>query len=327
MFHAEADKLRRMCNGPLAGCGVAHGQHTHLCRHSVEVTDPFRDRMVSECPPQGRGNRNLCRWLVGHRRCAGIEQDLVDRGQFPEEAQECDQLCRRRLPDGSLKQLGLDLGSARKETALLPARETTQDIRSHFPRAWGWPGVHVGRRVRIMEKRRLEAQKGDDLRSNPRLDGPFAPVQEVRLKIEMDEAVPQRSWHREMDASLRGGIAGGDHDPTIRESVLAELPVKNQLGATSLGHLRRRSQLVEKQNALPTVREEFRRHPFRAIGGNSWEAAQVDRIELHRPDVEELAFPVGGDLSNNLRLPDAARAPDMQGYTFADQRMKRLVEF
>jgi hypothetical protein len=35
---------------------------------------------------------------------------------------------------------------------------------------------------------------------------------------------------------------------------------------------------------------------------------------------------VSGSLNHNLRLADAARAPDMQGHTFADQRMKRLVK-
>ena len=76
----------------------------------------------------------------------------------------------------------------------------------------------------------------------------------------------------------------------------------------------------------PSSGKEFRRHPFRAVCGNSWETAQIHGIELHRPDVEELTLPVGGDLGNNLRFADAARAPDVQGHTFADQRMERLIE-
>ena len=53
---------------------------------------------------------------------------------------------------------------------------------------------------------------------------------------------------------------------------------------------------------------------------------QVGGIELHRPDVKKLAFPVGGHLDNDLRLADAARTPEVQVHTFADQHMKRLVE-
>jgi hypothetical protein len=85
-------------------------------------------------------------------------------------------------------------------------------------------------------------------------------------------------------------------------------------------------QLVHKQNALSTEREELRRNPFRAVCGYPGRAGQIDGIELHRSDVEELAFAVRGSLSNNLGLADAARAPDVQGHTFPDQRMKRLVE-
>jgi hypothetical protein len=32
-------------------------------------------------------------------------------------------------------------------------------------------------------------------------------------------------------------------------------------------------------------------------------------------------------LGDNLRFPNAACAPDVQGHTFADQRVKRLIEF
>jgi hypothetical protein len=48
---------------------------------------------------------------------------------------------------------------------------------------------------------------------------------------------------------------------------------------------------------------------------------------LHRPDVEELALPVGSNLGDDLRLADTAGTPNVQGHTFTDQRMKRLVQF
>lgn len=54
-------------------------------------------------------------------------------------------------------------------------------------------------------------------------------------------------------------------------------------------------------------------HPLRKVDGASLEAAKVDRNELHRPDIEELLFPVGGDLSNNLGLTHAAGAQTCSG--------------
>src|SRR6185437_16239417 len=97
---------------------------------------------------------------------------------------------------------------AREEAALLPAGKTAQDVGGHLPGARCRPGIHVRRRVGIMEKRRLEAQEGDDLGTNSSLYSPFAPVHEVGLEVEMHETVPQRPRHREVDTAFRGRIAG-----------------------------------------------------------------------------------------------------------------------
>ena len=48
---------------------------------------------------------------------------------------------------------------------------------------------------------------------------------------------------------------------------------------------------------------------------------------MHCPDVQKVVVEIVGDLGDDLRLPHAARAPDVQGHTFADQRVKRLIEF
>ena len=117
-----------------------------------------------------------------------------------------------------------------------------------------------------------------------------------------------------------------DQAAAISSRPRAELAVEDELIAPSLGHLRRRSQLVEEQNAFPVERQEFRRYPFRAVHGDSRQATQINRIELYRSDVEEFAIPVGRDLSNNLRLADSAGTPNVQGHTFTDQRMERFVK-
>ena len=77
---------------------------------------------------------------------------------------------------------------------------------------------------------------------------------------------------------------------------------------------------------LPGRREEFRRHPLGLIGRDAGQAAQIDRIELHGSHVEKFVVEIVGDLGDDLRLADAAGAPDMQGHTFANQRMKRFIE-
>jgi hypothetical protein len=47
---------------------------------------------------------------------------------------------------------------------------------------------------------------------------------------------------------------------------------------------------------------------------------------LHGANVKELKVEIVRNLRDDLRLSDAARAPDMQRHTLTDQRMKRLIE-
>ena len=155
-------------------------------------------------------------------------------------------------------------------------------------------------RIGIMQKRRLEAQEGDDLRPDSGLHSPSAPVHEVGFEIEMDEPVPQRPRHREVHSAVGGRIARRDDHPPIGQLVLAQLSVEDQLVAAGLGHLRRRSQFIEKENALSVDRQEPGRNPFGAVRRNARQAPQIDRIELHGPDVEKLPLEIGSDLGNNL---------------------------
>jgi hypothetical protein len=173
---------------------------------------------------------------------------------------------------------------------------------------------------------RLEAQKGDDLRPHARAHGPLAPVVQVGFEFEMDKTIAQRPRHREMHATLRGRIAGGDDHPPVGQHVLAQFAVEHQLVAAGLRHLRRRGQLIEKENAFPSVGRNLggthsvwsaliRGSPRRSTGSSC--TARTSR---------KLEVEIVRDLGDDLRLADAARAPDMQRHTFADQRMKRLVK-
>ena len=53
---------------------------------------------------------------------------------------------------------------------------------------------------------------------------------------------------------------------------------------------------------------------------------QIDRIKLHGANIKEVKVEIVRDLSHDLRFADAARAPDMQWHTFANQRMERLIQ-
>ncbi|AXC12471.1 hypothetical protein ACPOL_3176 [Acidisarcina polymorpha] len=63
--------------------------------------------------------------------------------------------------------------------------------------------------------------------------------------------------------------------------------------------------------ALAGGGQELRWHPFGLIRRNARQASEVNRIELHGPDIEEVIIEVGSDLADDLRFSDAAWPPDM----------------
>lgn len=130
-----------------------------------------------------------------------------------------------------------------------------------------------------------------------------------------------------MDASLGCGIAGCNHYPSIGELVLAELAIEDQLVASRLRHLRCGGQLIEKEDAFPCGGKKLGRDPFSLVRRNARQTAKIDGIELYGPHIQEVVVEIGRHLAHDLRFADTAWSPDMQGHTFADQRMKRLIKF
>jgi hypothetical protein len=62
------------------------------------------------------------------------------------------------------------------------------------------------------------------------------------------------------------------------------------------------------------------------VRGDPGQSTEIDRIELPRTNISELALRIIRNLEHYLRFTYAARSPDVQGHTFADQRKKRFVE-
>jgi hypothetical protein len=92
----------------------------------------------------------------------------------------------------------------------------------------------------------------------------------------MNKAIPQRTRHREMHASLRGRIAGGNDYRAVRQHILSEFAIKQQLVAVGLRHLRGRRQLIEKQNAFPGSEKKLGWHSFDLICFDAGPSAQID---------------------------------------------------
>lgn len=103
-----------------------------------------------------------------------------------------------------------------------------------------------------------------------------------------------------MNPSFRCRVAGGHDDPPIRQAILAQPAVEHQLIASGLRHLRRGRQLIEEENAFTGGGQEPGRHPFGLIGGDPRQTAQINRVKLHRADIEKLIAEIVGDLVDDL---------------------------
>jgi hypothetical protein len=146
----------------------------------------------------------------------------------------------------------------------------------------------------------FEAQEGKDLRADVGLHRPLGPILEIRFQIEVDEAVTQWPWHREVHPALRRWIPGCDHHPPAGQGVLAQLSIEHQLIATSLSHLRRGCEFVEKQDSVAARRQKLGRHPLGAVRSDPRQATEVNRIQLDGADVEKLPVEIIGYLGNDL---------------------------
>jgi hypothetical protein len=62
------------------------------------------------------------------------------------------------------------------------------------------------------------------------------------------------------------------------------------------------------------------------VFGDPRQTPKIDWVKLHGTHVEKVAVEIVGDLGDDLRFANAARTPNMQRHTFADQRVKRLIE-
>src|ERR1035438_7411146 len=100
-----------------------------------------------------------------------------------------------------------------------------------------------------------------------------------------------------MHTPFRGRISCGNDHPTVWQHILSEFAVEYQLIAAGLRHLRRRGQFIEKQNAFSGGRKKLGRHPLGLVCLDTWQAPQIDRIELDSANVYELKLAIVRDLS------------------------------
>ena len=113
-------------------------------------------------------------------------------------------------------------------------------------------------------------------------------------------------------------------DAPSGELVFADLAFERELIKSGLDHRHAGRQLFEVDEPEAGVvrwRQEHRRRPAGAVGGVApGDAAQIDRVEQERPDVDIFAAAVCRDLLRDHRLCRAGRPPDHSRLTGFDEK-------
>ena len=119
--------------------------------------------------------------------------------------------------------------------------------------------------------------------------GPRTPVVEVGVELEVHKTIRKRVWHSKDDRTIFFAIACRNDDPTVRQLILTDAPIKNELIETRLHDRWRRIEFVEEQNSrwCTCARKKRWREPFRAITDNCGNAAKISWIEQRRANINE----------------------------------------
>ena len=128
------------------------------------------------------------------------------------------------------------------------------------------------------------------------------PVVRADVEVEVNEPVQQRRDQPVGPGPVLLAVRRRDHGPPGRQFVLAEFAIEHELQARGLDQGRGLGQLVEEQHALARPGQERGRAPDGGVLGHPGQAAEVDRVEQGRPQVDDGQVQVTGGLADDGRL-------------------------
>ena len=116
-----------------------------------------------------------------------------------------------------------------------------------------------------------------------------------------------------MSAAVAVAVARREDDPARRHPVVAEPAIEDQLVGRGGDRGRGRGDLVQEQDAALAVargvRQQRRDRPLDEVAFAKRHAAQIRRLHLREPDIDERHAVRARDAGYDLRLADARRPP------------------
>jgi hypothetical protein len=154
------------------------------------------------------------------------------------------------LKPASISPTPIPPGNTRSETKELPAAKNVESLENE-----------------------IAAQQGQ-IHS---LSSSISQLQEQRSllvsKLTIQSQALDANAHDQNELKTQLAKAESDNHPPFRKHIFAELAIEHKLITARLRHLRRGSQLVEKQDALPFGGKKLWWHPFGLVRGNARQPA------------------------------------------------------
>ncbi len=186
------------------------------------------------------------------------------------------------------------------------------DVVDEGPAARAWKGTRVGAGVEAVQQVGAELDERTQVVVNLMGHGPLVPVVDVDVVVQVHEAVGQRRGHGMDHRAVTDAVASSHDEPALRQLVLADLAVEDELVGGGLDRLRRAVDLVQEQHTLALGGQEVGGEPLHVLldSVDHGEALEVDRVEQGQAHVAQLELHVFGDLGHDVGFADARRTPD-----------------
>jgi hypothetical protein len=133
--------------------------------------------------------------------------------------------------------------------------------------------------------------------------GVVEPVLLIEVEVDVDEAVAQRRGHGVDHAAVALAVAGSDDVPVLRERVVADAEVEDELVRRSADGRRRGVHLIKEEDAgrIAVRGQEVGWEPLHAptLRVGHREAADVDLAELRETNVADLELLLCAELMDD----------------------------
>ena len=219
------------------------------------------------------------------------------------------------------------------EQGVVADRFVLEQITDKAPSARGSECPATGFRIEVVHVLLGERQITHYVLVDALVDSPCLPRSEVGTHFQVKETISKGHRHAICHALVAVTIACCDDHNIVRQTILADATIQNQLIACSLHRGRGRVHFIKEENNDGILRGEFlvgqidRGSPIHlaVVFVEERDAANVSRLHLRHTQINDCAAKFVADFCDNIRFADAGRAPEKDGTLDLERNEHRLT--